>query len=472
MTTTQHVVRFLRALSACLALGTFLLAAGCTQKPGIAQPVVPSTPVAAAAITTVKPERKTLQRIIDQPGYVEAFEETALVARLPGYVQKINVDMGDRIQGPRYDAAGKLDKPGQVLAELSVPEMDEELKQKQALVAQAEAVVGQAQAALEAAEARILTAKAAVREAEAGKLRAQATYERWESETRRMDKLVLSKTIDEQTRDEVRNQYRAADAGRQESEAKVQSAAALTREREAQRDTARADLTAAKANVQVAQAEAGRLAALVAYSKIRAPYDGIVIRRYINTGTFVQPDAGKSMPALFTVARLDTIRVFIDVPEIDAGYVRDGASAQARFQALHNRTVAGTVTRTSGALDPKSRTLRAEVDLPNPQGDLRPGMYAYVRITATLPDRWVLPATAMLYEGEQPYGFQLQQGRAVRTHLRLGLRDAAQVELLEKQVRPANSDQPSRWESVTGDEVFLQGNLASVKDGDEVKLAP
>jgi multidrug efflux pump subunit AcrA (membrane-fusion protein) len=469
MIRVQNIVRSARAL--CTLAGLLLLAVGCTHKPGASQPVTPSTPVAVAAITTLKPAKKTLQRLIDQPGYVEAFEETPLVARLPGYIQKINVDMGDRIQGPRYDKAGKPDKPGQVLAELSVPEMDEELKQKQALVVQAEAVVGQAQAALDAAEARIVTAKAAIREAEAGKLRAQATFERWETEQRRMDKLVLEKVIDKQTRDEVRNQYLAADAGRQESEAKVQSTIALARESEAQRDKARADLAAAKANVQVAQAEAGRVAALVEYSKIRAPYDGIVTRRNINTGTYVQPDAGKSMPALFTVARLDTIRVFVDVPEIDAGYVRDGAPADARFQALHNRTIAGTVTRTSGALDPRSRTLRVEMDLPNPQGELRSGMYAYVRITASLPDRWVLPAATVLYDGEQPYAFQLQQGRAVRTPLRLGLRDGAQVELLEKQVRPANSNQSPKWEAIAGDEVFLQGNLAGVKDGDEVKLS-
>src|SRR5215469_2664158 len=137
-------------------------------------------------VKTIKPQRKDLRRVFEQPGFIEAFEETLLFARVPGYVLKVHRDIGDPLKGPRYDKAGKETEPGQPLAELWVPEMEEELTQKKALVAQAKAAVEQAQAARDAAEAAIGTAKALVQEAVAAKARAQASYERWDSEYKRI----------------------------------------------------------------------------------------------------------------------------------------------------------------------------------------------------------------------------------------------------------------------------------------------
>jgi HlyD family secretion protein len=456
-----------RAIVSFAALS--LLLAGCVQKPGAVKPTADAPGV---ALKSVKPERKTVQRIIDQPAHIDAFEETPLVARIAGYVQKMHVDIGDRVKGPRYDESGKQIESGQLLAELWVPEMDEELRQKQATVAQYEAMVEQAHASVDAATAHIATAKAAVKEAEAGRLRAQASFERWESQYRTMENLVLKKVIDEQSREEVRNQYKAADAGRAEVEAKVQSMQAMAKESEAQRDRAIADLTAAKARVKVARADADRVAALVGFSKIRAPFDGVVVRRNINTGTFVQPDAAKNFPSLFVVARRDIVRVFAEIPETDAGYVRDEAPAEVRIQALGNRSFPAKVTRTSWSLDSRSRTLRTELDLSNTADELRPGMYAYIRITSVLKDRWVVPAGAVLADGEQFIGYRLVDGKAVRTPLRVGLKDGQVVELLEKQERPANPLQPAGWQAITGDEVFLQGNLSMLKDGQEVPVLP
>src|SRR4051812_41670957 len=75
-----------------------------------------------SAFSAIKPERRTLQRTITQPGQIEAFEETPLVSRIAGYLQKVHVDIGDHVKGPTYDESGKVVKPGQVLAELWVPE--------------------------------------------------------------------------------------------------------------------------------------------------------------------------------------------------------------------------------------------------------------------------------------------------------------------------------------------------------------
>lgn len=371
----------LSSVSRWFLLGLVTMSAGC-DKPTTATP----SPQAAkdervVPVTTVQPEKKTLRRVMDQPGAIEAFEETPLFARIPGYVQKVYVDIGDRVQGPRVDAKGKQLQPGQVLAELSVPEMEEELRQKQALVVQAEAEVEQTQGTLEAAEANVDTAKAMIREAEAARARAQATYDRWESEYKRMEGLFERKVIDAQTLDEARHQFKSSDAARKEVEAKVHSAQATARESEAKRNKARADIKAARARVGVAQAEAARLDALLQYGKIRAPFDGIVTRRNIHTGHFLQPASGSNAQPLFVVAQTDLVRVFVDVPESDALMVTIGMPARIRVQTIKDQDFKGKVTRTAWSLEPRSRTLRTEIDLPNPEGKLRPGMYAYVTLT-------------------------------------------------------------------------------------------
>src|SRR5262249_46305006 len=156
---------------------------------------------------------------------------------------------------------------------------------------------------------------ALVKEAEAGRLRTQATFEFRESELKRFEKLALEKTINEQARDEVRNQFKAADASRQEQEAKIASAQATAREAEAKETKARADREAAGAHVRVAQADEERVAALLGYAEIVAPYDGVVVKRYVHTGHYVQP--GTTGMPLFLVNRTDRLRLMIDIPESD-----------------------------------------------------------------------------------------------------------------------------------------------------------
>jgi multidrug efflux pump subunit AcrA (membrane-fusion protein) len=464
---------------ACLALGLLALAAGC-NKHSTATPAaqaspgqVPSgttvPPGQAPTVTTIQPERKALGRVIEQPAFVEAYEETPLFARISGYVQKVQVDIGDRVKGPRSDATGKQVEPGQVLAELWVPEMEEELRQKQALVAQAEAEVEQAAAALEAAEANMATAKALIQEAEAGRERAQANYERWESEYKRFEGLVQRKVIDEQARDETRNQFKAAAAARKEVEAKVHSAQAAARESEAKRNKARADLAAAKAKVRVAQAEEGRFSALLEYSKVRAPYDGVITSRNLHTGHYL---SGTGALPLFVIARTDTVRIVVDVREADALYISAGVPARIRCQMIKEQEFEGKVTRSSWSLDAKARTLRTEVHLPNPQGQLRPGMYAYVTFRAELPGRFTLPASAVLTQGDQTCCYQVVNGKVLRTPVRVGGRDGPLVQVLKKQTKPpAQAGEPGVWEDFTGDEQVVLNNPGSLADGQAVTVA-
>src|SRR5262249_50751016 len=152
-------------------------------------------------VTTASPTKRTIERKLQYPAFVHPFEETPMFAKISGFVRKVYVDIGDTVRGPKFDSTGKEIEPGQLLAELSVPEYDEELKQKQAQVAQAKAEVDQAEATLAGTDAHVDLAKASVREMESGRKRATANFERWQSEYQRIESLVKQQVIDAQTRD-------------------------------------------------------------------------------------------------------------------------------------------------------------------------------------------------------------------------------------------------------------------------------
>jgi multidrug resistance efflux pump len=323
-----------------------------------------------APVTTVRPQQEALRRTIEQPGQIEAFERTALYAKIAGFVQSYQVDIGDRI------------RKGQLLAELWVPEFVADLRQKEATVTQDEAETLLAQEALRAAVAGVNRAEARLQLAEASHTRAQADVELWNAEHRRDRKLVFTGTTSREGLEITTNKYRSAKAALDETSAGVNAARATLAQSKAQRDKADADVQVAKARLLVAKAERERAAAIVGYARIEAPYDGVVARRDVDTGAYVQAPAGNKTTAtpLFEVVRTDLVRVFVDVPEADAPFVGDGGSAQVQVQALGDRDFEGRVTRSSWLLANQTRTLRTEIDLPNPQGLFRPGMYAYARL--------------------------------------------------------------------------------------------
>jgi RND family efflux transporter MFP subunit len=462
--TTRHVgFLFVHVAFGGLVLATI---AGCGRRDP-AQPAEPasSQKVAVATVTTVAPERKTLQHVVEQPGWVEAFEETPLFAGIPGFVHKVHVDAGDRVKGPRFDGQGKQVEPGQILAELWVPEREEELKQKVALVAQARAEVDQASATLDAAVANVASAKALVKEAEAGRERAQANYDRWNTQYLYEKNLVQQKLFDAQSFEITANQFKAAAAARNEVEAKVGSMMALARESEAKRDKAKADVAAARSRVEVAQAEQGRVAALLEYCKIRAPYNGIITSRTIHTGYYL---TGAATKPLFVIARTDLVRIIAEVRESDAALITNGTPARVRCQVVKDQVFEGNVTRSSWSLDAKARTLRTQIDLPS--GDcLRPGMYTYVSFQTESPALFALPAAAVVTQGDQAFCFQADNGKAVRTPIKIGARNGQFVHVLKKQVHSPVDSGGGSWQDFTGQEQ-IASVAAALTDGQTIEV--
>jgi RND family efflux transporter MFP subunit len=419
----------------------------------------------ANTVKTDTPKKKPLRRVIEQPATIEAFEETPLVAHISGYVEKVHVDIGKDVVGPQYDGKSKLIRPGTLLAELAIPEMLKELEQKKAMVALARAEVDQANADLDAAEAHILTAKALVREAESARASAEASENYWKSQYNRFVNLVADNVLDKQNRDESLNKYEAAKARRSEVEAKVQSAEAMTKESEAKRNKAKADVAAAKARVLVAQAEEGRLNALVEYRYIRAPFDGVVTRRNIHTYHFQQPNASGGPSVLFVVAQTDKLRIISEIPEAEAMHIADELDAKIQVPTLKDQTFIGKVTRTSRTLDPKTRTLRIEIDYDNKERKLSPGMYANLIFDVDLKERYTLPASAIFTYADVPCCWRVDaNAKAVRTPLKLGVRDGQDVEVLKMQ------KDGSAWEAVSGKEEIVITNLGAVSEGKEVRV--
>jgi HlyD family secretion protein len=441
-----------------LCLPILMAGIGCSKSPPPAKPIDVNPQV-----SLVKAELRTIIRDIGQPGFIYAYEQTAIYPKVAGYVQKWNVDIGDRI------------KKDQEIATLYIPELNAELAQKNAQVELDEAQIQVAERMVEVATNYVNVAAAHVDETKANVNKSQASVERWESEVKRLEGLSGQGVVDKQVLDESRKQLKADTAARGAAEATVVAAKAAVLARKADLDKAQADVTAARAKAKVAREDAKRLAALVSYTHITAPYDGVVVVRNVNTFDFVQPGSGDQsvstvapgqsgahMP-LYEVARTDLIRVYVDVPEMDANSVTRGTPARVRVQALRDEDFASAVTRTSWSLRRETRTLRAEIDLPNPEARLLPGMYAYGKVLVRHDNVRALPMGAVVELGNQNCCFIYDNGKAIQTPVQTGVNDGKWIEVAKKRA-------PEGWTNFTGDEEVILGDLSELSDGQKVEV--
>ena len=167
------------------------------------------------------------------------------------------------------------------------------------------------------------------------------------------------------------------------------------------------------------------------YATLRAPFAGVVTRRFVDRGALVQASSSNNSPLLI-VARTDTVRVFADVPEPDVPFISRGDRAVLAVAALPSRTFAGQIIRLAEALDPSSRTMRTEVDLPNADGTLRPGMDGTLTIAVeTHPDALTVPEAAVRREKARAVVYLVDGDHAAERIVKTGLTAEARVEILE-----------------------------------------
>jgi RND family efflux transporter MFP subunit len=332
-------------------------------------------------VEVVRPRRATVAQRLQTNATLEAFEETDLFANVSGYLSDVRVDIGDHV------------KAGQVLAVIDVPELKQQL-------AEAEAQLESKKSSLESVRSQVDHAKA--------NLFLQTALAKDRDQLGEGRNFISSQTLDQV---------------------------------HANADIARADLGAAEANralaaneIDVAAATVEKIKALLTYTQIVAPFDGVVARRQVNRGDLVQAaTATRTTPSagsLFTVQRIDTIRVFCDVPENDVPHLQVGDTAIVRPSGFDGKPFVGKVTRFSLRLDPETRNMRTEIDLPNPEERLYPGTYAEVSLEMNRrPDALTVPTAAVGSDGDGNFVDTIIDNRITRLAVMTGLTDSGRIEV-------------------------------------------
>lgn len=325
---------------------------------------------------------------ISAPAQVEPYERAELFAKASGFVGAVHVDIGDVVE------------KGQLLAELSIPEMKQELLQRRALLEQADAAIQQAEARIKSASAKVLAAKANVAASQSQVAAVQALLEKHkadiafaQSQLSRISALVSSRTVNASIEDEKRQQLASAKAALSGAEADVQLARsrALAVESsvqvaEADRQQAEADLVYARSQRKVSEASLAHTVALMDYARISAPFDGRISHRGIDTGDFVISAASSRTigESLFTLNRIGRFRIVFHVPESTATQIRIGQTVELKVDSVKDHKFTGVVKRTSGELDKRTRTLRVEAEVKDENKEkgsqLRPGMYGTITV--------------------------------------------------------------------------------------------
>jgi RND family efflux transporter MFP subunit len=313
---------FLRALvwTTVSASAAGLLTSCHQPAPTVAE--VPSVPVITAAPAT-------LTNDLVLTAEFRPYQDVDVMAKVAGYVKHIGVDIGDHV------------RQGDLLATLEVPELEDEMTKAEAGVA--------------AATANIITAKAAVTRAEAGEAIAHLSYQRIQDVLSKQPGLVPRQEVD------------VAQSSDLEAAAELASA--------------QSGLQAAQEAKSEATSERSRAAAMLQYASIRAPFAGVITKRYANTGSMIQAGISSQTQAMPVVrlAQNSLLRLILPVPVSAVAGIHDGQQVDVNVTTL-GRTLPGKVTRFADSVQASTRTMDTEVDVPNSDGTLVPGMYAEVHL--------------------------------------------------------------------------------------------
>jgi RND family efflux transporter MFP subunit len=341
-------------------------------------------PVASAGETpaaVVRVERRSFDNGLSIAGEFKPFQDVDVHAKVAGYIRKIYVDVGDRV------------KEGQTLAVLEIPELA---------------------AQLAGADAAVRRAQEEIRRAQSDVERAQSTHAAAHSAYARLKQAADS---------------RAGLVAQQE----VDDSHAKDLEAEAQISSARAALSSAEQQLEVAQANQQQFAALSNYSHIVAPFAGVVTNRYADTGALIQAGTSSSTQALPVVrlAQTSKLRLVLAIPESLAAQIHLGDPVKVRVQALQ-QDIEGKVSRFADSLDRQTRTMETEIDFDNRDGHLIPGMYAETRLSLReKKDALTIPLEAVTRNGNDATVLAVTAQNVVEErHIRLGLEDEKRVEVV------------------------------------------
>lgn len=340
-------------------------------------------------VSVIKAEPAPAQRTVNLPGAIEAIVETPIYARTNGYIKQRLVDIGDRVHA------------GQLLALIETPEIEESEREAKAQVltniagkAQSEANRERAQADLDRAVAELSQSKANVIKLEADEKFAQSTHQRWA-------KLGIDGAVSAQDVEEKLTNWKTSLASLQAGKDRIHAAQSEVVAARARLQAERANVNVNAANILAAQARANRSTAERGFQNVASPFAGIITERNIDQGMLVSSGSDTSRVPLYRLARIDTVKAFVDVPQYEANGVRVGQQVNVYLKEIPGRTFTGKVARTSVALDSTARTLKTEIHIANPDLTLVPGMYADVTFSVARNSNVVLIPSNSLVMGEE-----------------------------------------------------------------------
>lgn len=314
-------------------------------------------------VSTAKPRRPSDSAELVLPANVEAFQQTAIYPRASGYLRRLLVDIGDKVEAD------------QILAELDTPEIDAQLNQARATATQAEASLQKAQVDLTLADSTL----------------------------HRYDNVQQAGAVAQQELDEKRTQV----------------------------DQAKAGVNVARANLEAARAQIQQLEALKGFARITAPFGGVVTARNYDAGALLSPNATGGKP-LFQMEQIDTLRVFVNVPQSYSTGIQPGQDAELRVSNYPGRAFQGKLVRSAGSIDSSTRTMRVEIHVPNTDRQLYAGMYGQVKLKLSKSgEAWVVPASALIYNAD---GLSLAIAREGTAHFQkvtAGRDYGKEIEILE-----------------------------------------
>jgi RND family efflux transporter MFP subunit len=334
------------------------------------------TPAAVARV-----ERRTLGKTLTIAGEFKPFQDVDVHAKVAGYIRTIYVDVGDRV------------KEGQTLAILEIPELAAQL--------------AGADAAVRRSEEEIRRAQSDVERAQSSHAAAHSAYARLKQAADSRAGLVAQQEIDD-------------------SQAKDLEA-------EAQVSSAKAALSAAQQQLQMAQANQKQFAALSDYSRITAPFAGVITSRFADTGALIQAGTSSSTQAMPVVRLAETskLRLVLSIPESAAAQIHLGDPVKVHVLAL-DRDIDGKVCRFADSLDRQTRTMETEIDFDNRKNLLLPGMYAETRLSLReKKDALTVPLEAVTRDGDDATVLAVNGQNVIEErHVNLGLDDGSHVEVL------------------------------------------
>ncbi len=359
------------ALVSLAGAGLFCSCHTAPSEPAASSPVVP--------VAIVKTENLSNEMVLTAE--FTPYQDVDVMAKVSGYVRTIRVDIGDHV------------RQGDLLATLEVPELQDE--------------EGKAAAGVSAAQANIITAQAAVRRAKAQADIARLSYDRIVDVSKKEVGLVPRQEID------------------------VAQSSAL--EASAQLASAESAVQAAQENQAVASSERSRAGAMLQYATIRAPFSGVITKRYANTGSMIQAGTSSQTQAMPVVrlAQNSVLRLMLPVPVTAVSLIRNGKPVDVNVITL-GKTFPGKITRYADSLQPSTRTMETEVDVNNLDGALVPGMYAEVHLhLADRPNALSVPLDAVEGLGTTaPQVWAVQDAQLHLIQVRTGIQTASRVEIL------------------------------------------